>query len=177
MKGIFIILGVIFMLFLIGASLDLLGLGWFGFIGPKRAAVEREVFKQTKSYNEAKLQDLVKYRLEYLQEDDPLKNLEKVKIEEVEKLESIADEISEELPLLTNFVIPGGTPSSAFLHVSRTVCRRAERRIVYFANIHPVNEELVKYINRLSDLLFVLARYENHLDHGDVTISREGIKD
>lgn len=108
---------------------------------------------------------------------DPLRKLQKIVAEDVEALEIIADELSEELPLLTNFVVPGGTKSAAFLHVSRTVCRRAERRIVNFANSHPVNEQLIKYINRLSDLLFVMARYENLEEGpGDQVISREGTR-
>jgi len=112
---------------------------------------------------------------ETLDVDDALRNLQKIKPEDVELLEKIADELSEELPLLTNFVIPGGTKAAAFLHVCRTVCRRAERRIVYFASMESVNEELIKYINRLSDLLFVMSRYENLQEvDGDQIISREG---
>ncbi|MHA2022294.1 MAG: cob(I)yrinic acid a,c-diamide adenosyltransferase [Candidatus Thorarchaeota archaeon] len=94
-----------------------------------------------------------------LESDSPLRNMERITSDDIELLEKIADELSEELPLLTNFVIPGGTKASAFLHVCRTVCRRAERRIVQFANSYPVNEELIRYINRLSDLLFVFSRY------------------
>ena len=110
-----------------------------------------------------------------LEVDDPLKNLKRITAEDVENLERIADELSEELPLLTNFVIPGGTKAAAFLHVCRTVCRRAERRIVYYAGTSPVNEQLIKYINRLSDLLFVMSRYENiEIGDGDQIISREG---
>jgi len=110
-----------------------------------------------------------------LESDSPLRNLERITSDDVELLEKIADELSEELPLLTNFVIPGGTKASAFLHVCRTVCRRAERRIVQFANSYPVNEELIRYINRLSDLLFVISRYENReKGDGDQIISREG---
>ncbi|TFH08063.1 MAG: cob(I)yrinic acid a,c-diamide adenosyltransferase [Candidatus Thorarchaeota archaeon] len=112
--------------------------------------------------------------LDSLGPDILLQNLQKVTAVDVEYLEKIADELSEELPLLTNFVIPGGTKGSAFLHVCRTVCRRAERRIVNYASLKPVNEELIRYINRLSDLLFVMSRYEN-LEVGDVDqiISRE----
>jgi cob(I)alamin adenosyltransferase len=110
-----------------------------------------------------------------LEKEDPLRSLKRIREEDVEFLETIADELSEELPLLTNFVIPGGTKASAFLHVCRTVCRRAERRIVTFANTHPVNEELIRYINRLSDLLFVMARYENiKIGDGETLISRKG---
>jgi cob(I)alamin adenosyltransferase len=109
--------------------------------------------------------------------DDPLMNLQRVVTEDVEILEKIADELSEELPLLTNFVIPGGTKAAAFLHVSRTICRRAERRIVYYASKEPVNEELIRYINRLSDLLFVMSRYENLEEgEGDQIISSEGTR-
>jgi cob(I)alamin adenosyltransferase len=105
---------------------------------------------------------------------DPLRNLKKITATDVEHLEKLADELSDELPLLTNFVIPGGTKASAFLHVCRTVCRRAERRIVNFAAFHSVNEDLIRYINRLSDLLFVMARYENESE-GDTIISIEGV--
>lgn len=115
--------------------------------------------------------------IDSLQSDNPLMNLQRVTAEDVEFLENIADELSEELPILTNFVIPGGTKAAAFLHVSRTVCRRAERRIVYFAGNSPVNEHLIKFINRLSDLLFVMARYENlEAGDGDQVISRDGIR-
>ncbi|MHA1965644.1 MAG: cob(I)yrinic acid a,c-diamide adenosyltransferase [Candidatus Thorarchaeota archaeon] len=115
--------------------------------------------------------------LDSLEEKNPLRNLERVTAEDVEYLETVADELSEELPLLTNFVIPGGTKAAAFLHVSRTVCRRAERRIVYYASTAPVNEDLIKYINRLSDLLFVMSRYENlEVGNGDQVISREGTR-
>ncbi|MFW9806860.1 MAG: cob(I)yrinic acid a,c-diamide adenosyltransferase [Candidatus Thorarchaeota archaeon] len=113
--------------------------------------------------------------IDSLESNDPIKNLQRINAEDVENLERIADELSEELPLLTNFVIPGGTKAAAFLHVSRTVCRRAERRIVYYASHNPVNEHLIKYINRLSDLLFVMSRYENiEVGDGEQLISREG---
>ena len=112
-----------------------------------------------------------------LEKDSPLRNLERVTGSDVENLEKIADGLSEELPLLTNFVIPGGSKAAGFLHVSRTVCRRAERRIVAFASSQPVNENLIKFINRLSDLLFVMARYENEKKgEGDTLISREKVE-
>lgn len=115
---------------------------------------------------------------ESLEEGDSLWNLQRITEEDVEYLEQIADELSEELPLLKNFVIPGGTKAAAFLHVCRTVCRRAERRIINYSNAGPVNEELIRYINRLSDLLFVMARYENlEVGDGDQLISREGTRE
>lgn len=108
---------------------------------------------------------------------ESIRNLRRITAKDVDELEKIADELSEELPLLRNFVIPGGTAASSFLHLSRTVCRRAERRIISFAKINRVNGELLRYMNRLSDLLFILSRYENlESGDGDTIVSREGIK-
>ena len=71
------------------------------------------------------------------------------------------DRLSEELPPLENFVLPGGSPGSAQLHVSRTVCRRAERLVVTLSRRESVGAHTVRYLNRLSDALFVMARHEN----------------
>ncbi len=104
-----------------------------------------------------------------------MQDLKKINEKDVEYLEKIADRLTQELPLLQNFVIPGGTKAASFLHLSRTVCRRAERRIITFAKEHHVNPELIKYINRLSDVLFVFSRYENLEEgNGEQLISREG---
>ncbi|HEU5142188.1 MAG TPA: cob(I)yrinic acid a,c-diamide adenosyltransferase [Solirubrobacterales bacterium] len=78
-----------------------------------------------------------------------------VKHEQVEWLEAACDEVNETLPPLTSFVLPGGTPAAAMLHVCRTVCRRAERRTLA---VDSPNPEVVSYLNRLSDLFFILAR-------------------
>lgn len=80
--------------------------------------------------------------------------------DEVARLEGIIDRLEAELPPLRRFVLAGGTPAGAALHVARTVCRRAERRMV--ALQPPVDPVLLRYVNRLSDLLFVLARAVNH---------------
>jgi cob(I)alamin adenosyltransferase len=80
--------------------------------------------------------------------------------EDVVRLEQLIDRLETELPPLRRFILAGGTPAGAALHVTRTVCRRAERRIV--ALDPPVDVVLIRYINRLSDLLFVLARVANH---------------
>ncbi len=80
----------------------------------------------------------------------------------VETLEHMIDRYQEELPPLREFILPSGTALAAALHVARTVARRAERRIVTLARTEPVNPEVVRYVNRLSDLLFVLARVVNH---------------
>jgi cob(I)alamin adenosyltransferase len=109
--------------------------------------------------------------------NDAMHDLRKINAKDVKRLEHIADELSDELPLLSNFVVPGGTESASFLHLSRTICRRAERRIITFARERPVNPELLKFINRLSDLLFVFSRYENiEQGDGDEIISREGTR-
>ena len=81
---------------------------------------------------------------------------------DVENLEKSIDDIEKELKPLKNFILPGGTKSASLLHVCRTICRRAERRVVEISMHEEVNPELLAYINRLSDLLFVLARFENH---------------
>ncbi len=79
---------------------------------------------------------------------------------DVERLEQLIDRLEAELPPLRRFILAGGTPAGAALHVARTVCRRAERRIV--ALQPAVDPVLIRYVNRLSDLLFVLARVANH---------------
>jgi cob(I)alamin adenosyltransferase len=80
--------------------------------------------------------------------------------EDVERVETLIDDVDSEVPPLRRFILPGGTPAGAALHVARTVCRRAERRLVALAT--PVDPVLLRYINRLSDLLFALARAVNH---------------
>ncbi len=76
-------------------------------------------------------------------------------------LEQLMDQLSESLDPLTNFVLPGGTPAAAQLHVARTVCRRAECETVALAKREPLNPETIRYLNRLSDALFVMSRYDN----------------
>ncbi len=80
---------------------------------------------------------------------------------EVEALEARIDAFEEELEPLRNFVLPGGTSSAAAFHLVRTVCRRAERRVVSLDREAPLEAARLRYLNRLSDLLFVLARVEN----------------
>ncbi len=80
--------------------------------------------------------------------------------QDVARLEGVIDRLEEGLPPLRRFILAGGTPAGASLHVARTVCRRAERRITALAP--PVDPVLIRYVNRLSDLLFVLARAVNH---------------
>jgi cob(I)alamin adenosyltransferase len=92
-------------------------------------------------------------------EDDQRPRL-RVTAQYTEWLEGACDEVNATLAPLRSFVIPGGTPASAQLHVCRTVCRRAERRAIAAAD-EGSNPEVVRYLNRLSDLLFILARAVN----------------
>jgi cob(I)alamin adenosyltransferase len=88
--------------------------------------------------------------------------IEKAALEEtdVERLERLIDRLEADLPPLTHFILPGGVEAGAALHLARAVCRRAERRIVKLQP--PVEPVLLRYANRLSDLLFVMARWINH---------------
>lgn len=79
---------------------------------------------------------------------------------DVERLEHLIDRLEDEIPPLRHFILAGGCPAGAALHVARTICRRVERRMV--ALNPPADAELLKYVNRLSDFLFVLARAVNH---------------
>lgn len=83
-------------------------------------------------------------------------------------LEEKIDFYNQTLPALKSFVLPGGAPLSAYLHQARTVVRRAERTICFLKDTESVNDFVIQYINRLSDLLFVLARFSNHQAEGDV---------
>jgi cob(I)alamin adenosyltransferase len=83
----------------------------------------------------------------------------RVTAEQTEWLERVCDEVNAGLPKLRSFVLPGGTPAAAQLHVCRTVCRRAERRTITCGD--EVNAECVRYLNRLSDMLFILSRAVN----------------
>jgi len=89
---------------------------------------------------------------------------------QVKRLEDEIDAMNGELVPLRSFVLPGGSAAAAALHVARTVCRRAERGIVELAQLpdEPVSAAALKYINRLSDLLFVASRYVNGRGEGDV---------
>jgi len=85
----------------------------------------------------------------------------RVTAEQVEQLEELCDLVNERLEPLRSFVLPGGTEAAARLHVARAVCRRAERLAVALAAEHEVNPSALAYLNRLSDLLFILARAAN----------------
>ena len=87
--------------------------------------------------------------------------VERISISDVKRLEEIIDKYDKGLPKINKFIIPSGSIESGVLHICRAVCRRAERRLVTLMKERQINEEVLMYINRLSDLLFVLAREMN----------------
>jgi len=88
----------------------------------------------------------------------------KISKEDVEEIERTIDEYSSKLPKVNSFIELGTKPSSASIHVARTVCRRFERRMVSLAKKQGVSKEALQYVNRLSDLLFILGRYEEEIN-------------
>lgn len=92
----------------------------------------------------------------------------KVHADMVDRLEQWIDKYDAETPDISRFILPGGCQASAVLHVCRTVCRRAERRVVTLARNQEINQEVLRYLNRLSDFFFTVARTVNH---------REGVPD
>jgi cob(I)alamin adenosyltransferase len=93
--------------------------------------------------------------------DKAPKEVPRVRGEHVQRLEREIDRLTGELPEMRNFILPGGSRAGAALHLCRTVCRRAERKVVELAECADVSAEALAYVNRLSDLLFVMARAAN----------------
>jgi cob(I)alamin adenosyltransferase len=94
--------------------------------------------------------------------------------EQVDNLEDDCDRFNAELPELKSFVLPGGSETAAMLHLARTVCRRAERETLVAAGADAVNPRALVYLNRLSDLLFILARAANAADGHEEPLWRPG---
>ncbi|PKL83286.1 MAG: ATP:cob(I)alamin adenosyltransferase [Ignavibacteriae bacterium HGW-Ignavibacteriae-3] len=90
--------------------------------------------------------------------------------DQIIRLENLIDQYDSLLPPLKNFILPGGLKGAAVLHQARTVCRRAEREVVALAGTEEINDQIEVYLNRLSDMLFVLARFENFSNYtSDIT--------
>jgi cob(I)alamin adenosyltransferase len=102
--------------------------------------------------------------LSFYKEDKEKYGIPQINSRHVAKLESLIDELSEVVGPLQNFILPGGSIGAAHLQVARTVCRRAERKAITLAREEggEFNANVLRYLNRLSDALFVMARYENH---------------
>jgi cob(I)alamin adenosyltransferase len=92
----------------------------------------------------------------------------RVQAAQAERLEKAIDRLNEHLSPLTSFILPGGSMAAAWCHLARTVCRRAERHVVALSQIEPINPQVIVYLNRLSDLLFVLARVLNDNGQSEV---------
>jgi len=93
---------------------------------------------------------------------------------DIDRLETTLDGFNTDLPPLKDFILPGGGAAAAHCHVARTVCRRAEREVVALARSEPVRAEAIRYLNRLSDLLFVIARVLARASgHGEVLWQHE----
>jgi cob(I)alamin adenosyltransferase len=105
-----------------------------------------------------------------LESDKTSRPVPRIEEKHVRSLEAAMDRMTEILGPLTNFILPGGSIGAAHLHVARTVCRRAERLAVRLGREEPIGACVVAYLNRLSDALFVMARWENrHRGVADVT--------
>ena len=100
--------------------------------------------------------------------EDTEQNRLRVTAKQVERVEEAIDRINADLPPLNSFVLPGGSTAASWCQLARTVCRRAERELVTLAGSESINPEVTRYLNRLSDLLFVLARSFNNLGDDDV---------
>ena len=101
-------------------------------------------------------------------EENPAYPPLRVQDSQVERLEQEIDAMNAQLAPLNSFILPGGSPVSAWLHLARTVARRAERDITALSEHEPIGAAVIKYINRLSDHLFVAARHANNLGESDV---------
>jgi cob(I)alamin adenosyltransferase len=95
-----------------------------------------------------------------------------IRAERIVQLEQVLDGFNDPLPALKDFILPGGGPATAACHLARTIVRRAERRVWTLAALEQVNAEVPKYLNRLSDLLFVIARVLARHEHGSEVLWR-----
>ena len=100
--------------------------------------------------------------------DDPKFEPLRIQESQVLRLETEVEALNEKLTPLTSFILPGGTPAAAYLHLARAIARRAERAIVALGDVEAISPEAIKFANRLSDLLFVAARYANDQGKGDL---------
>lgn len=134
----------------LNSALGVVRAGGAGFFDPLLASIQRDLFS-------------IGGQLASPEPERVQKSLEKAVLspERIAEFERIMDEAETELPPLRAFVLPAGTSTAAALHLSRTICRRAERSVVHLAHTDAVPELLVMYLNRLSDLLFTLARLAN----------------
>jgi cob(I)alamin adenosyltransferase len=98
----------------------------------------------------------------FLESDKEQYQIPQIEARHVETLEKLIDELTAVVGPLENFILPGGSVGAAHLHLARTICRRAERDVITLSAAEPVGAYVIQYLNRLSDTLFVMARYENY---------------
>jgi cob(I)alamin adenosyltransferase len=98
----------------------------------------------------------------FTEEDKQHYRIPQIEPRHVKKVEALIDELNGVVGPLENFILPGGSMGAACLHLARTICRRAEREVTTLGRAEPIGKQVLPYLNRLSDLLFVMARYENH---------------
>lgn len=98
----------------------------------------------------------------FLEADKASFALPQIEARHVEALELVMDQLNDVVGPLENFILPGGTPAASALHVARTVCRRAEREAIALSRQDAIGPYVIAYLNRLSDALFIMARYDNH---------------
>jgi cob(I)alamin adenosyltransferase len=108
-------------------------------------------------------------------DDERRAHIPTVQPHNVERLETLIDELNETVGPLSNFLLPGGSPGAAQLHVARTICRRAERATITLSREEAIGDLVLPYLNRLSDALFVMARYENHTRGVDEPLWQPGL--
>jgi cob(I)alamin adenosyltransferase len=109
------------------------------------------------------------------EDDERRDRIPTVQPRQVKRLEGLIDDLNLVVGPLTNFLLPGGSPGAAQLHVARTVCRRAEREAITLSHEEPIGKLVLPYLNRLSDALFVMARYENHERGVDEPLWKPGL--
>ncbi len=97
----------------------------------------------------------------FLEEDKESYTPPQIEQRHVDRLEALIDELTPIVGVLENFILPGGSLGASHLHVARTVCRRAEREATSLANQEKISPQVIRYLNRLSDALFVMSRFEN----------------
>ncbi|MCL5439194.1 MAG: cob(I)yrinic acid a,c-diamide adenosyltransferase [Patescibacteria group bacterium] len=118
--------------------------------------------------------DLFEIGTELADQKSEVKN-QKQLAERIEKIEKEIDEMAEQLPEIHNFIIPGGGEAGSLLHFCRAICRRAERRVVALSKKEKINKEILIYLNRLSDFLFISARFVNKLENKKEIVWRKEI--
>ena len=111
----------------------------------------------------------------FYEEDKARYNIPEIQLRHVEALEALIDELLDVVGPLKNFILPGGSLGAAQIQVARTICRRAEREATTLAREEAIGQQVLPYLNRLSDALFVMARYENHIRNTPEPLWQPGV--